>query len=424
MLATLRQPNFALLWTAGLVSQIGNWVLIAALPFYVYERTGSTLASGMIWIAYTLPGLLLGSVAGVFVDRWDRKRTMVVVNLLQAALMLVLLLVGSAEWLWLVYLVALLESALGQFFAPAENSLLPSLVGEERLLQANALNSLNDNLARVVGPSLGGALFGFFGLQAVVLVDSASFLVAGVLISLISSPAASRGADIGPTGDEAAGSLARVWREWIAGLGLVRANRVLRAVFIVMGVSLLADSILTALLVPFVNSVAEGGAQALGAILTVRGVAGLIGGVVIGWVGKRAGPARILGWSLILLGALFLVEVNFPYIPLILMVTLLNGPPVIGWLTGQQTLLQAGTDDEYRGRVFGAYGTTNALMLLAGTGLGSFLGDIVGVVPLLNVSGVLYSLAGLLALGLLSGGQVVAGSADREGQEGPVASSS
>lgn len=424
MLATLRQPNFALLWTAGLVSQIGNWVLIAALPFYVYERTGSTLASGMIWIAYTLPGLLLGSVAGVFVDRWDRKRTMVVVNLLQAALMLVLLLMGSAEWLWLVYLVALLESALGQFFAAAENSLLPSLVGEERLLQANALNSLNDNLARVVGPSLGGALFGFFGLQAVVLVDSASFLVAGVLISLISSPAASQGADIGPTGDEAAGSLARVWREWIAGLGLVRANRVLRAVFIVMGVSLLADSILTALLVPFVNSVAEGGAQALGAILTVRGVAGLIGGVVIGWVGKRAGPARILGWSLILLGALFLVEVNFPYIPLILMVTLLNGPPVIGWLTGQQTLLQAGTDDEYRGRVFGAYGTTNALMLLAGTGLGSFLGDIVGVVPLLNVSGVLYSLAGLLALGLLSGGQVVAGSADREGQEGPVASSS
>ncbi len=424
MLATLRQPNFALLWTAGLVSQIGNWVLIAALPFYVYERTGSTLASGMIWVAYTLPGPLLGSMAGVFVDRWDRERTMVVVNLLQSALILGLLLVGSAEWLWLVYLVALLESALGQFFAPAENSLLPSLVGEERLLRANALNSLNDNLARVVGPSLGGALFGFFGLQAVVLVDSASFLVAGVLISLISSPAASRGADIGPTGDEAAGSLARVWREWIAGLGLVRANRVLRAVFIVMGVSLLADSILTALLVPFVNSVAEGGAQALGAILTVRGVAGLIGGLVIGRVGTRVGPERLLGWSLVAIGALFLVEVNFPYIPLILMVTLLNGPPVIGWLTGQQTLLQAGTDDEYRGRVFGAYGTTNALMLLAGRGLGSFLGDIVGVVPLLNVSGVLYSLAGLLALGLLSGGQVVAGSADREGQEGPVASSS
>jgi hypothetical protein len=63
-------------------------------------------------------------------------------------------------------------------------------------------------------------------------------------------------------------------------------------------------------------------------------------------------------------------------------------------------------------------------MLLAGTGLGSFLGDIIGVVPLLNISGVLYSLAGLLALGLLSGGQVVAGSADREDQEGPVASSS
>lgn len=69
MLATLRQRNFALLWFAGLISYAGDWILIAALPVHIFERTGSTLAAGLIWIVYPLSGLLFGSVAGVFVDR-------------------------------------------------------------------------------------------------------------------------------------------------------------------------------------------------------------------------------------------------------------------------------------------------------------------------------------------------------------------
>ncbi len=99
MLAPLRQRDFALLWVADLISLAGDWVLIAALPVYVYERIGSTLALGLTWLAYALPGVLFGSVAGVFVDRWDRRRTMVVVNLLQAALMLCLLLAQRDGWL-------------------------------------------------------------------------------------------------------------------------------------------------------------------------------------------------------------------------------------------------------------------------------------------------------------------------------------
>src|SRR6187551_2319306 len=86
VLATLRQRNFALLWTAGLISYIGDWVLLTALPVFVYERTGETLASGLVLMMYALSTLLVGSIAGVFVDRWDRRRTLVWVNLLQAVL--------------------------------------------------------------------------------------------------------------------------------------------------------------------------------------------------------------------------------------------------------------------------------------------------------------------------------------------------
>src|SRR5262249_22849680 len=103
MLATLRNRNFALLWLGGLVSFAGDWVMFIALPVYVYDLTGSALATGGMFMAQTAPRLLLGSIAGVFVDRWDRRWTMIVANMLCAAVLLLLLLVRSAADLWLLY---------------------------------------------------------------------------------------------------------------------------------------------------------------------------------------------------------------------------------------------------------------------------------------------------------------------------------
>src|SRR5918998_1762782 len=84
LLATLRRRDFARLWFGGLVSMSGDWMLLVALPIYVYQRTGSALATGAMFTAGLLPTVLFGSVAGVFVDRWDRKKTMVWANVLMA----------------------------------------------------------------------------------------------------------------------------------------------------------------------------------------------------------------------------------------------------------------------------------------------------------------------------------------------------
>ncbi|MCP5098303.1 MAG: MFS transporter, partial [Chloroflexi bacterium] len=102
MIATFRNRNFSLLWLAGLISLMGNWMLIAALPFHIYAVTGSALATSGWLISYILPGVLFGSVAGVFVDRWDRRKTMIIVNLLQMLIMPLLLIVQSPEWIWVV----------------------------------------------------------------------------------------------------------------------------------------------------------------------------------------------------------------------------------------------------------------------------------------------------------------------------------
>jgi len=114
VLATLCHKNFALLWSAGLISLTGDWLLLIALPIYVYTLTHSTALTSVTFIVETLPSVLLGSVAGVFVDRWDRRRTMVAANLAQAAGLLPLLAVRSADQLWLVYTVSVFEAILSR----------------------------------------------------------------------------------------------------------------------------------------------------------------------------------------------------------------------------------------------------------------------------------------------------------------------
>ncbi|HEU5198119.1 MAG TPA: MFS transporter, partial [Ktedonobacterales bacterium] len=97
MIKLLRRRNFALLWWGSLISDTGDWFLAIGLPIAVYLLTGSALITSTVFIAELVPALLLGSVAGVFVDRWDRRRLMVVVNFLQAGGLLPLLLVHSAQ---------------------------------------------------------------------------------------------------------------------------------------------------------------------------------------------------------------------------------------------------------------------------------------------------------------------------------------
>jgi Na+/melibiose symporter-like transporter len=317
MIATLKNRNFALLWAGGLVSMIGNWILIAAMPFHIYTLTGSALATSGFLIAYLVPGILFASVAGVFVDRWDRKRTMLVTSLAQSAVILALVFVQSAEWVWLVYLVGFMESTLSHFFSPAENALLPRLVGEELLVSANSMNAMNDNLGRLIGPALGGLLLGSVGYSSVIVADSISYLVAAILIAFVAAPGrvskepeAEQTADSAPV--TAGGQLRQLVQEWLGGMRLVRNNRILTAVFIIIGVGLFGDAIISALLVPFVQDVVKVGAQEFGWMMTARGLGGIIGGLLLAQLGGRFSPAKLLTAGMFISGIISLFVVNVP----------------------------------------------------------------------------------------------------------------
>jgi MFS family permease len=394
VLAVLRRRDFALLWLSGLVSVAGDWVLMVALPYYVYVTTGSTLATAAMTAAELAPAILLSSFTGVFADRWDRKRILVVANLLQALVVSTLLLV-DAGWLWVVYVAAALQSAVAAFAQPAESALLPSLVPAELLVPANALNALNNRLGRLAGVPLGAALLSWWGLGAVVLVDVATFLLAAALVAPIRGPARSAVPGSGPDGtaDEP-----RFWSEWVAGLRVVRDDRTIAVLFVVFGLMTFGGTMLDPLYVPWVRDVLDEGVEVVAVLTMTSSLAGIAGSLLVGTLGGHL-PARVLmGWGSALAGGLLLVKHNVPVLWLAIALSAIGGVTAVAASVGVETLAQERTPEHVRGRVFGSLQAAIWLASLLGAVIGGVLGEVVSVLFAINVASVLVLLSGVVVL--------------------------
>ena len=406
MFALLRRRDFALVWTATLISATGDWVLFIGLPIYVYQLTGSTLATSAMFVAELVPQIALGSVAGVFVDRWDRKRTMVVANLVLAVALLPLAFVRSADLVWIVYVVAFTESLLARFLRPAEAAMLPRLVEKRDLVAANSLGAFAANTARLVGPTVGGIVAGLYGLGAVAAVDSATFLIAAALVTLVRTSGAPDRAGIVDVSAVAAGRLRAFWREWVDGLSLVTRSRTIRVLFGLAALSSLGEGSFGVLFVVWVNRVIGGTALELGWFMTAQAVGGLVGGLVIVRITRGMSPRQVLGVASVAFGLLdallFVSPLIRPEIVVSLVVIGIVGIAGVAFMAGFNAILQTSVDDAYRGRVFGAIFATMAVLRLASTVIAGVLGGIVSPIPLLiAMQSGSYVVLGLAALGLL-----------------------
>ncbi len=397
-------------------------MLVVALPVTVYELTGSALATVGILISNKLAALVLGSVAGVFVDRWDRQRTMVVANLVRSPILLLLVAVDSAERVWIVYVVAAALSAVGQFFRPAENALLPRLVGEEHLVPANALNALNDNLGRLVGPALGDLVAAWAGLGGVVAADVASYLIAAGMIAAITTTTRPERTPL-PDAAAVTGTWAAVWREWLAGLRLIRDHPALRVVFGVFAIASLGEGVWQTAFWIYVDEALGGGTREAGWLLSAQAAGGLVGAVVIGAWGKSRSPVSLLGWGAIGGGLIDLMVFNYPaFVPGIwlgLVLMAIHGVPATAFGTGSTAALQTEAEDAYRGRVFGALGATSALFMIGGAAVAGLATERLGAVAVLTIDSLGYVAGGAFALRTLGTGAVT-----RRGRKEPSTPSS
>src|SRR5680860_1675580 len=236
---------FARFWAAGLFFLLAWWALHAVMLIHVFVLTGSPFATGLIPVFASLPGIVLGPLAGVLVDRWNRTRVMTWSALALAGLMVLTLPLAGDVDVAVLYAIIFIQAMVMTFFSPAENAFLPTLVHTDDLATANSLNALNDSLGRIVGPALGAWTLVSYGF-AVTLVACALLYIAGwaMLIGIGHVPQHT-------PGSSAPGipSLVRsVQASFLEGLRFVRTRPVLILAVTVFGLFMVADVPLSAVL--------------------------------------------------------------------------------------------------------------------------------------------------------------------------------
>lgn len=183
--AVLKRRNFALMWTGQLVSTIGSALTSLAASIYIYRETGgSALSVGLMLIATAAPSLLLGLVAGVFVDRYDRKRMMIVADLLRAVLVFLIPVLVPYNMIWL-YVMVMLTTAVGQFFDPAYESVLPEVAEDKELAAANSLMAISSFGSTAIGFAASGLIASRYPIEYAFYLDALSFLFSAGCILLL-----------------------------------------------------------------------------------------------------------------------------------------------------------------------------------------------------------------------------------------------
>jgi len=301
---------------------------------------------------------------------------------------------------WVVYLVGFMGNLIRQLLNPAEMALLPRLVGEADLVTANSLTSLNNNLARLIGPALGGVAFATLGFHASVLIDVATFVAAGLMIAAISAPSSITRAQPQPR-EEGVSAGTKMKADWLEGIHIIWNSRILMGLFALVGVLNIVDGLVTVLLAPYVKGNLGGGAPELGWLMTAQAVGGLLGSIFVARYTRKVPAWITIGLGFILFGALDFLIFAFPLFLSNALLLVVVGVPLMAMEVSAMTLFQTTTEDQYRGRVFGILGTMSGLLLLIGRGIATLIGGQVDVSMLLAAVSLLYIPTGLIAFRLL-----------------------
>jgi MFS family permease len=353
----LASRDFSLLFVGQLTAAMGNGAVQLALPWLVLDLTKSPFLLGLAYFFQFLPMLLFGVLGGVFADRWDRRMTMFVTDLVRA---IAFISVGVIYYLGAlrvehIFAVIFLESSMANFFNPARAALMPNLVKEEDLRAANSLMEVSRHIGMLIFPSVGGVLVAFAGPATVLFVDGVTFSLSALTVFLIRwRPDKARIVEQA----ESLGHAVRIVVQQTAdGLKSIGRERLLQ-VSMLLGLSLNAVVAPIQLLLPlFVKEVKHAEADYFGLLVAFL-LAGLISGSLTApSVARRMGLGRMTITAVGVLGVT-IIAASWPpghWPPAIAMFI---AGTCIGLLNvAQTTMLQDATTDEDRGRVSATYYT-------------------------------------------------------------------
>jgi DHA3 family macrolide efflux protein-like MFS transporter len=398
--------SFLALWLGQMISFVGDYFYWLAVPIMVERLTGSALMVGLSVITTALPMLFLGPVAGVFVDRWDRKRTMITADVLRALLVLPCLLVRTPDQVWIYYVVGFLMSCVSRFFFPAQNASLPLIVQDkDDLLAANGLMQMVQTVGLLAGPAMAGFTIGLWGEQIAFIIDSASFLVSAAAILTMTVPRTTQGQQAAMIGGAnrqqhtaAGGQMAAVWAEMREGVTYLFGNRTMVGVLVCMAVVQLGLGAINVLWVPYLQRTFGVGATGLGIVDSAQGVGMVLGALGLGLVALRLNRTAMAGWGIIVIG-LFIAGMGLaPAFGYVIALSFGVGLALVPAQSALMTMMQLAVPDLKRGRVGSAM---NALTMAAGLvsmGLAAVLGEAVGLRTMYVISGLILLGAGVIGL--------------------------
>ncbi len=332
--------DFRLLFAGSGVSYLGRQLTVVAIPFQVFTITRSSLAVGMVGLVTVVPLVTLSLAGGAIADAVDRRKLLLVTQILSAATSagLALNAGSSSPRLWPIYVLAALSAGLAGVDLPARSATIPRLVGRELYPSAAALGQIQFQIGQVAGPALAGVIISQVSLAAAYWIDVASFAAAVAGIALIAPQP--------PEGGGTRASLASIGE----GLRYLKGRRLLVSTFLI-DINAMVFGMPRALFPALGTGFFGGGALTVGLLYAAPGAGALIGALLTGWVGRVRRQGRAVIVSVLVWGGAIAAFGLVPWLPLGLAMLALAGAADVVSAVFRNTILQMSVPDGLRGRL-------------------------------------------------------------------------
>jgi len=400
----LKNRNFFLLWLGQIISQLGDRLDQMALIAFVYLRApGSTIEIAKILSFTIIPVFVIGPIAGVYVDRWDRRRTMYVCDLLRSALVLTIpLFLFYGKTITPIYLIIFIVFSIGRFFVSAKFSIIPDLVDKKDLLMANSLVNTTGMIAAILGFGISGVVVEWLGAKSGFYLDALSFLVSGSLILFITKKS-NASMNLKKVSKEIVEVISKsVLQEIKEGILYFIQKKDIRFTAGIIFILWSALGAVYVVLIVFVQKTLHSATKDLGFLIMFLGIGLFLGSLVYGRFGQRFSHYKTIFASLVLSGIMLVVFAftihRYPYFMIAAMLSLLFGVVIAPIMIASNTIIHNVSDNVMMGKIFSSLEIVMHLGFLLFMFISSLLAERISHLSILVSVGCLFAVLGVLNL--------------------------
>ncbi len=398
-LKILKNRNFFFLWLAQVISQFGDRLTQIALIGLVYSKVGaSSLGLAKVMFFAILPVFLVSPLAGVYVDRWDKRKTMYISDFIRGLLILVLALsVLRVKNFIPLYLLIFLTFCVGRFFIPAKMSIIPSLVKGEEIFMANSLVSITANVAAVLGFGIGGLIVERWGPNGGFIVDSITFFLSSLFIILIIIRPQGRfkKEDFLEIGKDLVKVEKSLFRELKEGLNYLFSKKA--TLFSIKSLSFLFASLgaLYVVFIVFIQETLNTVTKDLGFLAVSLGIGLFLGSLGYGRIAQRFSLTKTINFMFFLSNIFLLIFVitlkSFPWRILVCLFSFLLGGLISPIVIGVNSLIHKKSKDNFWGRIFSSLEIVMHFSFLIFMFITSFLAEVYSSFSIIILVGIIGS---------------------------------